>query len=54
MNQEQMQLLMNGLANKIGNLEVENMTLQVVIESLQKENEQLKAQLEPKMKGEMK
>ena len=54
MNQEQIQLLMTGLANKIGALEVENMTLQVVIESLQKEVEQLKEQLGPKMKGEMK
>lgn len=54
MNQEQIQLLINGLSTKIGNLEVENMTLQVMIEALVKENEQMKKQLESEMEGEMK
>ena len=51
MNQEHTNLLLNQLATKIGVLEVDNLSLQILVAELQKENTELKAQLNSETKG---
>lgn len=50
MTNEQLNMLLNELSSKIGALEVDNISLKILVDSLQKENEELKRKHGEEMK----